>query len=78
MKGNITMIQELIRDTVMIQELFEVLFIGLFGVFVVMVIKALGFGDDHHVDDEWYGSPSSDSRDGKEQHERSSRQSKAA
>ncbi|MDN5942731.1 MAG: hypothetical protein L0H94_12675 [Nitrospira sp.] len=58
------MIQELIRDTVMIQ-LFEVLIMGLFGVFVVMVIKALDFGDDHHADDKWHASPSSDYRDEK-------------
>lgn len=62
----------------MIQELFEVLLMGLFGVFVVMVIKALDFGADHHVDDKWYGNPSSDYRDGEEEHGRSPRQSKAA
>ena len=70
------MMQEFMRDSVMIQEFIGVFIMGLFALFVVIVIKMLGFGDDHHVDDKRHGRDSSDHHDGEAPHDRSSWQSK--
>ena len=62
----------------MIEELIVVFIIGLVGLMVVIVLKVLGFSDDHQTDDKWYAGPSSEFRDGAKPHEHSSRQPKVA
>ena len=63
-------------DAAMTQALVGTLLIGLVGLIWVMVLGIRG--DDHHTHDKRIGSPSPEPPDGKEAHERSSRQSKVA
>jgi hypothetical protein len=61
-----------------IEELLVVLIMGLVGLMVVIVLKVLGFSNDHQPDDKWDARPSSELRDGANPHEHPSRQSKVA
>ncbi|MGH7216480.1 MAG: hypothetical protein ACREIG_04515 [Nitrospiraceae bacterium] len=62
----------------MIEELIVVFIMGLVGLMVVIVLKVLGFSNDHQTDDKWDARPSSELRDGAKPHEHPSRQSKVA
>lgn len=71
MKGDAAMMH-------MIEELLVVLIMGLVGLMVVIVLKVLGFSNDHQTDDKWDARSSSELRDGANPHEHPSRQPKVA